>query len=60
MEEEDLLFRTLFFFNLQTIQAPDNKINPNQAYQNAITTLLLLSHNKNSTPIFHQTFKASD
>jgi hypothetical protein len=40
------LSRTLFFFNQQTIQTLKSKSNPNQAIQNAIATLLLLSHNK--------------
>jgi hypothetical protein len=46
MEEEDFPFPTLFFFNQQTTQTPKEKSNPNQAFQNAFATLLLLSHNK--------------
>jgi len=38
------LIRSLFFFKQQTTQTPNSKSNPNQAFQNAITTLLLLPH----------------
>jgi len=47
MEEEDFPCPSLFFFKQQTFQTPNNKSNPNQAFQNAITPLLLLSHKKN-------------
>jgi len=47
MEEEDFPYPNTFFFNLQTTQTPKEKNNLNQAFQNAITTLLLLSHKTN-------------
>jgi hypothetical protein len=51
MEEEDLSFPNPFFLQSANNTTPNNKNNPNHKHQNAIATLLLLSHNKNSTHI---------